>query len=398
VQDRDGGSRLEVELLRPISWLTAYGLTGAGDLADLNLPEMGAEGVFRVVSVGSAPRVEPGSGRMVTGLFRHPAGVVYDLVVGREVMGVTAGHPVWSVDRGGWVVARELLPGERLLGWAAGAVVTGIRARGVEPVYNLEVEGDHCYRVGEHGILVHNQSQPPAWAERAAHWQVTPQAVLWLNNNPLLLNCNDPEQTVRAIPDARIGHALPAAMVTIVKETQAILPLPPVPGGSEPGSDVGPLFFQSAYHIPGYVIKQGAADRRAAFLAATVAGRQPAIATSDDAGVGHVIANSLGGPGQTTTLPTREKIVPPNLFPSTRRFETQFTQMFEGRTERGRSGIDTWHGALNTGNKVAVRIAFEFNTPGHPYRPSKAIVEWWRQCLFTGYWDHFDPQEIRNDP
>ena len=28
----------------------------------------------------------------------------------------------------------------------------------VEPVYNIEVEGDHCYRVGEQGLLVHNAS------------------------------------------------------------------------------------------------------------------------------------------------------------------------------------------------------------------------------------------------
>jgi len=27
-------------------------------------------------------------------------------------------------------------------------------------VYNLEVEGDHCYRVGEQGLLVHNTSAP----------------------------------------------------------------------------------------------------------------------------------------------------------------------------------------------------------------------------------------------
>jgi hypothetical protein len=27
-------------------------------------------------------------------------------------------------------------------------------------VYNIEVEGDHCYRVGQQGILVHNQSAP----------------------------------------------------------------------------------------------------------------------------------------------------------------------------------------------------------------------------------------------
>ena len=30
----------------------------------------------------------------------------------------------------------------------------------VEPVYNIEVAHDHCYRVGESGVLVHNQSTP----------------------------------------------------------------------------------------------------------------------------------------------------------------------------------------------------------------------------------------------
>lgn len=31
---------------------------------------------------------------------------------------------------------------------------------GIEPVYNIEVDGDHCYRVGRQGLLVHNQSCP----------------------------------------------------------------------------------------------------------------------------------------------------------------------------------------------------------------------------------------------
>jgi hypothetical protein len=30
-------------------------------------------------------------------------------------------------------------------------------------VYNFEVEGDHCYRVGQQGILVHNASVKPNW-------------------------------------------------------------------------------------------------------------------------------------------------------------------------------------------------------------------------------------------
>ena len=31
---------------------------------------------------------------------------------------------------------------------------------GLEPVYNIEVDGDHVYRVGEQGLLVHNASAP----------------------------------------------------------------------------------------------------------------------------------------------------------------------------------------------------------------------------------------------
>ncbi|VTS04858.1 unnamed protein product [Tuwongella immobilis] len=36
--------------------------------------------------------------------------------------------------------------------------VASLLPRGQEPVFNIEVEGDHCYRVGECGVLVHNAS------------------------------------------------------------------------------------------------------------------------------------------------------------------------------------------------------------------------------------------------
>jgi hypothetical protein len=43
--------------------------------------------------------------------------------------------------------------------WSGVAKVEAIRLRpDPEPVYNLEVEGDHCYRVGESGVLAHNAS------------------------------------------------------------------------------------------------------------------------------------------------------------------------------------------------------------------------------------------------
>ena len=54
----------------------------------------------------------------------------------------------------------ELRTGERLLVLGGGtARVESIVLRGkVEEVCNFEVEGDHCYRVGALGVLVHNAS------------------------------------------------------------------------------------------------------------------------------------------------------------------------------------------------------------------------------------------------
>jgi hypothetical protein len=109
---------------------------------------------------------------------RHSRGLVYELKVSgeAEALGLTGTHPVWSVDRGEWVAARELAVGERLLGWEGQtpAVESVALAGRPEVVYNVQVAGDHCYRVGEQGLLVHNMSPgggglsggsppPPPW-------------------------------------------------------------------------------------------------------------------------------------------------------------------------------------------------------------------------------------------
>ena len=78
-----------------------------------------------------------------------------------ETIGVTGAHPFWSIDRNAWVPAAELRPGERLLGLAGPVRVVDLTPRPQqEPVYNIEVDGDHVYRVGEKGLLVHNASVP----------------------------------------------------------------------------------------------------------------------------------------------------------------------------------------------------------------------------------------------
>jgi hypothetical protein len=92
----------------------------------------------------------------------HSRAVVYDLwVTGEpEPIGVTAQHPVWSRDLLSWVCVKDLREGERLLardGTTPRVESLALRS-GEEAVYTLEVDGDHCYRVGEQGLLVHNSS------------------------------------------------------------------------------------------------------------------------------------------------------------------------------------------------------------------------------------------------
>ena len=73
-------------------------------------------------------------------------------------IGVTANHPIWSEDRKDFISAGDLLPGEKLL--TANYTVTNVMAvkphNVGEPVYNLEVDGEHVYFVSAAGILVHN--------------------------------------------------------------------------------------------------------------------------------------------------------------------------------------------------------------------------------------------------
>ncbi len=125
------------------------------------MPEMSAVGLADVIAIEPCPEIQPGPGRLCTGTFQHTAGIVLDLKVASESkpIGVTPTHPFWSVSRGDWVAAGDLEIGETLKTLNGTTVVESITRRpDPETVYNIEVEGDHVYRVGESGILVHNAS------------------------------------------------------------------------------------------------------------------------------------------------------------------------------------------------------------------------------------------------
>ena len=159
VTEKADGSSLEVDLLRPPGWMQQLGIE-LGATVNLYLPEMGASGPAKVVSVSACPPIEENEGEVVTGLFRHSAGELLNVAVEGidDPIGTTPEHPFWSEDRQAFIPAGELSTGETLRLVTGNTVrITGITRRGPpEPVYNLEVSNQHVYYVSSAGVLVHN--------------------------------------------------------------------------------------------------------------------------------------------------------------------------------------------------------------------------------------------------
>lgn len=152
--------RSEIELLRSPDWIEGHQAQVGGSIL-LNMPEMSVEGMADVLAIDPCLELEKGVGRLVTGTFKHTSGEVYDLKLASESkpIWVTGTHPFWSVDREDWVSVLDLEIGETLK-TLEGTTVVESRVRRPEPesVYNIEVHGEHVYRVGESGVLVHNAS------------------------------------------------------------------------------------------------------------------------------------------------------------------------------------------------------------------------------------------------
>ncbi len=124
---------------------------------------MGIEGAGKVLSVSAVEPFSPvlGDYRVVTGKFIHDGAEVLDLYFNSgtdDPLGVTAGHPIWSVTREAWVPAAGLKMGEAVYSLTGNRVtITDIRKRpGTYTVYNLEVYQDHVFYVSNYQILVHN--------------------------------------------------------------------------------------------------------------------------------------------------------------------------------------------------------------------------------------------------
>lgn len=156
--ERDDGVMVDIQLLRPVDWLEAVGLTEGAEF-HVTLPHTHATGVARVFEVGPCPSIAEGEGNVVIGRFETRN--AHDLVIvtlddGTSITG-TCIHPVWSLDRLEWVELGQLKEGEVLLGIDGPVNVGRIKfLNASQPVYNLEILGEHVYCVGKLGVLSHN--------------------------------------------------------------------------------------------------------------------------------------------------------------------------------------------------------------------------------------------------
>jgi hypothetical protein len=71
MEKADGGL-LEIDLIRPEEWIRAAGAFRGGQLY-LDMPELGAKGLARVLYIGQCPKIEAGEGQVVISTFAHPA-------------------------------------------------------------------------------------------------------------------------------------------------------------------------------------------------------------------------------------------------------------------------------------------------------------------------------------
>jgi len=157
------GTVVKAEFLRPREWVARHKIL-PGAALPIAITELEVEGNAIVTAISPCPQIATGEGRVVTGRFvTREAGNLVRLALenGTEIR-ATDVHPVWSVDREEWVPAGELEPGE-LVDTIAGpvAVLSVERLESALDVYNIEVHGEHVFRVTADGVLVHNACALP---------------------------------------------------------------------------------------------------------------------------------------------------------------------------------------------------------------------------------------------
>jgi tetratricopeptide (TPR) repeat protein len=94
----------------------------------------------------------------VVTVFHNPPNATLKVTLdGGEHIVVTGIHRFWKA-RQGWVMARELKPGDVIRTIGGTAEVVSVKDDATQPVFNLEVASGQSFFVGDAGMLVHDNS------------------------------------------------------------------------------------------------------------------------------------------------------------------------------------------------------------------------------------------------
>jgi hypothetical protein len=160
LRDQQSGSVYEIDVLKPASWLLELSaMSDSGTEVMYGLEEEGVHGPAQLVGVEQCPPILKGEGRVVLAAIRSQSNNVYDLKLSdsAETLHPTGRHRFYSMNRGDWIAAKDLYQGEHVKKAYGETVVEYVGPRsGLYPVYNITVQKDHCYYVGSHFTLTHN--------------------------------------------------------------------------------------------------------------------------------------------------------------------------------------------------------------------------------------------------
>ncbi len=161
------GDTIAIETLVSGEWMQSVGCL-KGEWIWFVLDEMGLEGWAKVLDIQACPEIKPGKGKVVLTTVTHLNSFVMKIkLVGEDTLiEPTDRHRLFSVTRNDWIPAVQLTVGELLKTKDGSIEIESITQRlGTQRVYNIEVETQHCYYVGNNKILSHNVNkcaQPPS--------------------------------------------------------------------------------------------------------------------------------------------------------------------------------------------------------------------------------------------
>jgi hypothetical protein len=89
--------------------------------------------------------------------YHNPPNATYRIDLGSESIVATGIHRFWKAGQG-WMMARELKPGDRLRTVSGTLAVQSVQSDKVQNVFNLQVAGGDNFFVGAEGVLAHDNS------------------------------------------------------------------------------------------------------------------------------------------------------------------------------------------------------------------------------------------------